>query len=319
MKKIRLIISILYLIILFLAEHMLNQTIDNYNIELKNNETLKETSKELEYVEEEYEEIKAEIQSTFQKTDIEALKENTKLEEENNNSLEGKIISLEQRKKELEEENNNLKNQYIILKNKKETQNQENKFQITNISKYNQYPNYPTGCESVALYILLKYYNIDVTVDDIINNLDKGPTPYTENNILYGANPELEFVGNPKSKSGYGTYEIAIAKVAGKYKSGIINSTGTSLDDLLKIVKQNKPVLVWTSMYLALPYISKTWIYKPTGKTISWKANEHAVVLIGYTNSTVIISDPIDGTIKYQDKNTFENRFNYYGKRSLHY
>ena len=103
------------------------------------------------------------------------------------------------------------------------------------------------------------------------------------------------------------------------YKGGIINSTGESLDNLLKIVKQNKPVIVWTSMYLALPYISNSWIYKKTGETISWKANEHAVVLIGYTDKSVIISDPIGGTIKYQDKNTFENRYNYYGKRSLHY
>lgn len=46
-------------------------------------------------------------------------------------------------------------------------------------------------------------------------------------------------------------------------------------------------------MSLAVPYISRSWIYEPTGETIYWKANEHAVVIIGYTEDKVIISDPI--------------------------
>ena len=44
-----------------------------------------------------------------------------------------------------------------------------------------------------------------------------------------------------------------------------------------------KPVIVWTSMYLAVPYISSSWVYEATGEKIEWKANEHAVVIIGYT------------------------------------
>ena len=60
--------------------------------------------------------------------------------------------------------------------------------------------------------------------------------------------------------------------------------------------------MVWTSMSLAVPYISQSWIYEPTGETIYWKANEHAVVIIGYTEDKVIISDPIDGKAKYQSK-----------------
>jgi len=50
----------------------------------------------------------------------------------------------------------------------------------------NQYPKYLVGCESVALYTLLKYYDIKVTIDDIINNLEKGERPHYENNVMYG-------------------------------------------------------------------------------------------------------------------------------------
>ena len=69
----------------------------------------------------------------------------------------------------------------------------------------------------------------------------------------------------------------------------------------------------------AVPYISQSWIYEPTGETIYWKANEHAVVIIGYTEDKVIISDPINGKAKYQSKSIFKERYNYYGKKALYY
>ena len=72
-------------------------------------------------------------------------------------------------------------------------------------------------------------------------------------------------------------------------------------------------------MNLSVPYISKSWIYEPTGETIYWKANEHAVVIIGYTEDKVIISDPINGKVKYQSKTIFNERYNYYGKKALYY
>ena len=190
---------------------------------------------------------------------------------------------------------------------------------INNVITFNQYPTYYTGCESVALYILLKYYNIDVTVDGIIEKLPKGSLPYQEENITYGGNPELEFIGNPYNKDSYGVYDYPIQQVADQYRENITNSTGKSLNEMLEIVKENRPVLVWNSMGMALPYISTSWIYKPTGKKIDWIANEHAVVIIGYSDSKIIISDPMGGKIKYLDRNTFEQRYNYYGKRNLYY
>ena len=40
---------------------------------------------------------------------------------------------------------------------------------LNGVMEYYQHPDYPTGCESVALYILLQYYGVDVTVDKIID------------------------------------------------------------------------------------------------------------------------------------------------------
>ena len=237
-------------------------------------------------------------------------------------SLNNQYAVLKKKQEEAEEIkriNEIKKNNQAKLENETKNKTVSNIQKINNIKTYNQYPNYPTGCESVALYILLNYYNVNVTVENIIEKLPKSPMPYEENSVLYGGNPNIEFIGDPRSKNSHGVYDKPIALVANNYKSSIINGTGKSLSEVLKTVKENKPVIVWTSINLALPYISKSWIYKPTGEKIDWIGNEHAVVLIGQTEDSVIISDPIDGTIKSQNKKTFEQRYNSYGKRNLYY
>ena len=45
---------------------------------------------------------------------------------------------------------------------------------MLSVMEYRQHPDYPTGCESAALYILLKYYNVNVTMEEIVNALPKG-------------------------------------------------------------------------------------------------------------------------------------------------
>lgn len=167
--------------------------------------------------------------------------------------------------------------------------------------------------------MLLKYHGINITPDDIIKELPKGYIPYKKNGVTYGGNPEVEFVGDPYSNNSYGVYEKPIAEIANKFKSGIIIATGTDFNNILKIVGIGKPVIVWTSMYLAVPYISKSWVYEVTGEKIEWKANEHAVVIIGYTKDKVIISDPLDGQMKYQALSIFRERYNYFGEKALYY
>jgi uncharacterized protein YvpB len=249
---------------------------------------------------------------------IKEMKEQSTKEAEEIKQLSTTLDELNDKIDSLKMQYNTLNTKYNQLLNAKK-QNTSKTYLINNFPTINQYPNYPTGCESVAITLLLQYYGIKVTPDDIISNLKKGDTPYSMNGILYGGNPELEFVGNPLSSSGYGVFESPIADVANIYKSGINIKNNFPFSEVLNLVKNNKPVVVWTSMNLAIPYISATWTYKPTMETISWKANEHAVVVIGYNSNNVIISDPIGGKIKYQNITTFESRYNYYGKKALYY
>ena len=248
-----------------------------------------------------------------------------------NDDLQGEIDNLSFQISNLESKKESLNSEYEVLVKKYDTLKQSisnrTATSTASVSKnnsydfplINQYPNYPTGCESVALTMLLQYYGVSVTPYMVIARLKKGSVPYWDNGVLYGGNPEVEFVGNPYSSASYGVYENPIAEVANSFKSGINIRNNFSFDEVIKLVKGGTLVMVWTSMGLSLPYISASWIYKPTMETISWKANEHAVVMIDANDSTVIIADPIGGKLKTYSRSTFENRYNYYGKKALYY
>lgn len=240
-----------------------------------------------------------------------------------NESLKNEIDTLSSKISDLENKRNSLNSEYSVLYNKYNKLRKSSAVSVSTNNNYkfpliNQYPKYQTGCESVALTMLLRYYGVSVTPDMIIARLKKGSIPYWENGQLYGGNPELEFIGNPYSKSSYGVYEKPMAEVANYFKSGVQARSNFSFNEVVSLVQGGTPVMVWTSMGLSLPYISKSWIYKPTMEIISWKANEHAVVMIDATSSTVVIADPIGGKIKSYSRSLFEQRYNYYGKKALY-
>lgn len=218
------------------------------------------------------------------------------------------------------EENNsiisNLQNNNNILKTKYQ---EVSNHRIPNIITINQYPMHPNGCEAVALTILLHYYGINVSTQNVMDALPKGDVPHYENGILYGGNPNYEFLGDPNSYYGWGIWDQGLAITANKFKSPIINGTGMDFRDVIKLVKNNRPVVVWTSIDLRSPHVWNSWIYKPTGERITWKNYNHAVVVIGYTENTVIISDPINGQIRSMDRRKFIDVYNYMGRKALYY
>ena len=243
-----------------------------------------------------------------------------------NNKLTSDYEELSIKSNKLKDEKDTLIAQYTVLNNRyeevlriREEEIRRNTIMIEGVPTINQYPSYPTGCESVALTILLRYHGVNVSPADIISNLKKGDKPHVEEDIKYGGNPYIEFIGSPYDSDSFGVYNNPIAEVAEMYKQGVIVKSGLPFSEVLNLVKNGHPVIVWTSMNLAMPYISNSWTYKPTGEKISWKAQEHAVVVVGFNDNSVIISDPLRGQIRYQSRSTFESRYNYYGKMAVYY
>ena len=190
---------------------------------------------------------------------------------------------------------------------------------LNNFPTYAQYPKYPNGCESIALYNLLRFYNINVTPDDIVDRLKKGDKPYLANGTLFGGNPEIEFVGDPRDIHGYGVYQKPIIDVANYYKAGIVDYTGNSLNNVLELVKKSIPVQVWVSINLRDTKVCTSWIYKETKERIQWICDLHSVVIVGYNSNVIYVSDSYTGKIETYNRVQFEKMYNLFGKRAIYY
>ena len=308
---------------------ILTNSYSKYSYALKNNKTLYREANNLNIVDKDGN-ININDKVEEKNTLINDIKDKLKIEEysdeeidelmdniENNNSkIEEEITNLLKTKEKLIKKKNTLNKQYEVLYEKYKLE-QETVI-IDGVSTILQFPKYPTGCESVALTILLNYHGYDVSVDDVISKLKLGPKPFLKENIWYGGNPELEFIGSPYDRESYGVYEKPIYDVAEVYSNNVVMGTGKSLTSVLEIVKNGNPVMVWISYNLTVPYISASWIYEPTMEKIEWKSGEHAVVIIGYNSKQVIASDPYSGSVKYFNRSTFENRYNYFGKKNIY-
>ena len=177
----------------------------------------------------------------------------------------------------------------------------------------NQYPELPTGCEITALTTVLNYlgYNVDkLTMADYY--LDKGK--------MGEVSPYKAFVGNPRDEDSCGAFAPVLVNSATKYLKSqrsymnVYNITGAQYNELLDYVDDGHPVLVWETMYMKEPYESCTW--NIDGENIMWLSREHAMVLIGYTQSTYIMADPLRGICEY-DKELVETRYKSMGKQAI--
>lgn len=200
-----------------------------------------------------------------------------------------------------------------------EIKEKEKTYFIPSFPTFHQYPDYPNGCESVALYNLLNFYNVSVSMEEIVNKLRKGYGPFLKNGILYGGNPEVEFVGDPRNPHGYGVFQKPIIDVANYFKKGIIDFTGHSLDDVLEIVKQGIPVQVWGSIQNLDTKVCASWIDVSSGKSIDWICNLHSVVVIGFHSKSVFVSDSYTGRIEEYNLVQFEKMYNLFGRRAIYY
>lgn len=189
---------------------------------------------------------------------------------------------------------------------------------INNIICINQNPELPTGCEVTALAILMKQSNFNVDKMDIAKRIRKADIPKIENGKLVGEHPNNAFIGSPYSSKSYGVYIKPLIDVMGVYmdKSRIDNLTDKKFDELLKVVGSGRGVLVIITNELKQPITSKTWTLKD-GSKFNWLSNEHSVVLNGYTDDQVIVSDPINGKIVKYDKDLFKLRWEQMGSQAV--
>lgn len=202
----------------------------------------------------------------------------------------------------------------------------ENK--IKNVPFIYQGEKYPSGCESVSSVMLLNYYGFNIKVETFIDKyLEKGDLKFDKNGEMYGPDCYSAFLGNPYSGDALGCYPPVIEKAMNKYLSDkgyrAVDLTGASMEYLVnRYITNNKPVVIWATMYMANPVQTYTWKVKGAdksspykdGDTCEWLANEHCMLLTGYDKDYYYLHDPLDSTHTAYEKQIFEERFAQMGR-----
>lgn len=177
-----------------------------------------------------------------------------------------------------------------------------------------QKPELPHGCEITSLTAVLNYYGVSVTKMEMASTyLDKRPF-YTKNNIKYGADPNKAYAGDPANVE-TGTYVFSPPIVRSAEKAiavknaslRVTNVSGYSKEQVLKLVQEGVPVVVWVTLDLTTPRISDGWTIEGTNTYHKMYKNLHAVVLTGHLVDKVVVMDPLKGYVTYSDEHFFKS------------
>ena len=189
----------------------------------------------------------------------------------------------------------------------------EEKAQIKMDCVYQQ-PEFPTGCEITASYMILKYYHFPISKVRFGNKyfeVDKKKTDF-----------RYSFVGDPYSEYGLGCYAPAVVLALNRYfticESDLIafNYTGYSFETLLNEVANGYPVVIWGTQYMKEPFYGS--VFKLGDDTVRWISQEHCMVLIGYNleKKTAFVNDPLAGPVEY-DLDTVKKRYIQLGSQAV--
>lgn len=191
-----------------------------------------------------------------------------------------------------------------------------NEYQIEDFEIILQNPELPTGCEITAMTMALNYYGLEADKVDMAENyLPKAPAKLSRDSkgVLHGTDLTKYFLGDPATAHGYVCGTEAVRTAADKYlrKTGsllrAVDQSGASVDELYRWVSMDIPVVVWVTINMEERKVVEGW-YTENGEYVDWGSNDHGAVLIGYTEDTVTIADPISGKTEYS-RASFERVF----------
>lgn len=185
-----------------------------------------------------------------------------------------------------------------------------------------QEPELPTGCEVTSLTMLINYYGFKVSKTYLADLMPKFQFYYF-NGELIGADFLTDFPGDPYTSYGYGCYTPCMVTTAENYFTDIGKNewklkdiTGSDIDTLYSYIAQGKPVMVWATMGMIASVEGKSW-KTPSGRVVTWRSNEHCLVLTGYDKNKGIVymNDPMKGKVTYS-ASLFQKRYEEMGKHA---
>lgn len=192
------------------------------------------------------------------------------------------------------------------------------KTKINDVPVICQHPEMPTGCEATALTMLLNWYGLSVDKYEVAESLTKGERVELIDGRWVGGNPDREFVGSPYEDEGsFGVFEGPILEAIEAFLPGRgFDMTNHPFDEIRTTVRSGKPVMAWTTIDQKTTFHSKTWIDK-NGNMIEWYRFEHAVVIVGFDDTSILVNDPTTGKEEAYDRDRFEANWASMGRRAV--
>ncbi|MBR6807179.1 MAG: C39 family peptidase [Clostridia bacterium] len=194
------------------------------------------------------------------------------------------------------------------------------KLDIPYISQEGEFPN---GCEAVSAVMLLQNLGFDIDPGEFIDEYLKCEETYIKWGCRYGPNPKKAYVGDPRDEDGgFGCFAPVIVNALNEYLPSeytAFNTTGMSLNSLKSnFLDRGIPVAVWVTVEMEEIDKILQWQSYDKKETYLYPANEHCMVLIGYTDDTYIFADPYNsnGIVEYSESETVL-AFNSLGMQSV--
>lgn len=182
----------------------------------------------------------------------------------------------------------------------------------------------PTGCELVSALMVLRYYGIDLSVEEFVNDyVTMEPIFVNSSGTLEGPHPNQAFVGDPRQYASYGCYAPVIVEAMNRTTGAgqAANTTGLTLEELMEqYVYNGTPALVWVTINMAPSYPSDQWYVPESDSWFTWIAKEHCMVLVGADDSGYYLLDPYNSNgLVYHSKEIAAQRHAELGYQSVVY
>ncbi len=175
---------------------------------------------------------------------------------------------------------------------------------------------YPFTCEAAALRMVLHYFDVKISEDEILAAMPVDGTP--RKNGVWG-DPDQAFVGDiygNNSQVSYGIHWRPMQGLASRWAraEAFENQTPT---DITSFITKRLPVVAWVNGGTGKPLKWKT----PKGKSISAIEGEHSVVVYGFKGTAekpvgFFIMDPKHGP-QFKETKEFVESWNKLGKSIL--
>ena len=194
------------------------------------------------------------------------------------------------------------------------TMKQEQKL---NVPLENQMPDLPNGCEVTSLSMLMNYYGIKVSKNELAETIQHVDS-FTDGG-KYRGNPHQGFVGHMTiANAGWCVYNEPLYNVARKYTSHIENITGSDFLSLLKLVSNGHPVMIITTTTFNKVNNMQTWDTN-TGK-VNVTPSSHACVITGCSKPKKVayVNNPYGYKNRPVNWKNLQASYNQQGRQALY-